>query len=387
MKNRIVFPLLVVFVLVANAMGQLSVRPEILTEADSLALYEYAHSHQHGKAVDAVWAKVLGINPEYPNPDLILPGQVIRLPLGMTYRAEEGGKDHMWRAAAEFTDVVLKPFFNGNYTTPKTPIPAPVKVRQSPGAAHQQHRESEKDFWGWLVFFFTLVILGLLWHFWGRGRAYPPFLKNPPTRDSSPEVIHAAAERAMRSAFGGGVQVRRDSIVQGTINGRQRMLNRNGSWVTERFRNERGFRATVIFPGNVERTVVSRWNCFNPVYSFTDARDFVGTFTPDNGSSEEIPAMSHEAARELGARVRTGTQTPATMVALLPTERVVPQSDSPERAPEPVYVEKIQFSLDKGLTLESGRLTVKDIKDLMSHAAKLMRSQAPKAAKQLGEKK
>ncbi|MDO8469452.1 MAG: hypothetical protein Q7S84_00335 [bacterium] len=396
--NRIISLLLaLMLVLVTSVMAQISERPAVLTEKDSLYLEQFRGMVN---PIPTVWVDVKTLNWEhFPKPDLVYPGQVIDLPLGMTYRAQQGGTDHMWKGSQKFIDQVVLPYTNGRYN-PKS-IEAPI-VRQKPDSSTMRYEVSAADTPAWFLWVvmtvFVLAMLFILWKVVLRDKIFPSFVKSSPDRYR--HQFTTEAQRMVTEAFGAGTKIAGE-IVYGVINGHQWMLHKNGKWLKHEFKKEKGFKAVVEFSNGSKRVVYCCEKCFNPVFGdINDVREFKGTFVPaDVGPAEVIPAMAYSQRRSLQMMIANGTQNEEAILATLPEvpkqevratavpvtmEPKVEQPASEANTEDVMEVSNFQFSLDKGLTVTGAKVTPKVLMGLMTHAARLMRPPTPRAKKAAG---
>jgi hypothetical protein len=65
---------------------------------------------------------------QYPDSNMILPGQLIELPCNMQYVAkDDGGKDHIWQATLYFANILAVPYLQGKLVRRDfTPIVPPT---------------------------------------------------------------------------------------------------------------------------------------------------------------------------------------------------------------------------------------------------------------------
>ncbi len=278
-----------------------------LSPSDSVYLEGYRHL-SHERQIALAWLHVKGRNSySYPNPDLVMPGDTLLIPLGNYYVARSGGTDHMWNAAALFVAKIVRPYLDG-----VLPVVVPTPTVDSSTvsdtmAAVNTHDGLRIPWWGYVLL--GLILLGIALFAWYNSRSQRhneetatsereqyerslKFVPDPPSfkKAADDEVVRTADEAAKR-AFGRGVQVI-GPVERGYISGEQQMFNANGTHRFETFANEPGYRARVRFANGTERLVVCRWACFNPVYSLADA-EFTGTFRPEGSSvAQEIPRIS-----------------------------------------------------------------------------------------------
>ena len=64
--------------------------------------------------VGKVWLDICDMNKkQYPDSNLVMPGDVIFTPLGTSYTAQSSsGKSHMWDASVRFANRVVKPYLS-----------------------------------------------------------------------------------------------------------------------------------------------------------------------------------------------------------------------------------------------------------------------------------
>lgn len=247
--------------------------------------------------INKIWLDVCAMNRgRYPDSNKVQPGDTIQLPLGQYYVAQRGGTDHMWRAAIWFTDALVQPYLRfGNAPDTNQPVVAEVQGPSVPTTSNGI------SLWWLLILIPILVGIG-----WASNRLQQAkkFVRVPPHfKGGTDEVVRPAAETALRSALGHGIQIV-GNIERGVINGTQVMFNADGTSQTETFVNEPGYRAIVRFPNGEMRIVVCRWSCFNPVWSLKDA-DFAGTFTPVGFKAKDpILRMDPQGVEQLESSIR-----------------------------------------------------------------------------------
>lgn len=364
--------LLVLVLAVAGAMSAqaLVTSQIILTKEDSLYLEQF-QGHAYGEIVPKVWLRVCELNREqYPDSNLVQPGDVITLPLRLQYVAEAGGGDHMWRASKHFSSDVVVPYLVQGFATDLDAI-----VQKEATESETKYSDSV-PFWKWLVV--VAFIVGIFWILWmlllgtyGRKdtrepATFPPFTSRPPDFDAAADSqIQPVASEALGRTFGRNFEIVGE-IERGWINGTLIVFFADGTRRTEKYQNEEGFRAKLRFADGTERVVVSRWHCFNPCWSASDA-DFNGTFTPQaEGKPQEILPISESQASHLSENIRdiaAGREPIAPVAEVVPGANSVPKpSPLPQQAESPKSAEKLrltkfQVSADKGLNLE-GDITV-----------------------------
>lgn len=266
---------------------------ERISREDSLYLEQYRLESYGGLArhevVPKIWLEIKALNKErYANPDLVMPGDTILLPLGMIDVARFGGQDHMWRSAEVFFDHVVIPYVTGE---PSPGIPDDTHAKDP-----MQEASTQSFSWqavlAWLGV--ASVLMTIAWVLTRSKSARKNFVQRPPKfRGSKDGIVQGTAQDALQTAFGRGIRII-GPVVRGFITGRQRMFNRDGTTEVVDFKNEPGFQALVRFDNGQERLVVCRWSCFNPCYNCVGA-EFNGTFTPvDSNTSEPLPVMRPE---------------------------------------------------------------------------------------------
>lgn len=336
------------------------------------------------KVVGKVWLDICVMNrAQYPDSNLVQPGDVIRLPLGRPYVAKrERGTDHMWQASLYFVNEVVAPYLIGE----RSLIPLE-------GAVQSNTSRPLVDSWddrALLIIFFLAVVLLAAWMLYRANRIGerpkaatppPPFVATPLDFQSAADTqVRPVATEALGRTFGRNFEIIGE-IVRGWINGRLTVFFADGSRRTEEYENEEGFQARLHFSDGTERTVVSRWQCFNPVWSASDV-EFRGTFTPaESGKPEEIPQISESQVAHLSQNIQdlaAGREPVAPVAAVVPESfPATPPSISPSTATsaseetkrdgEIMRLTKLQFSTDKGLNLEGNiPLTVEELKELIS---------------------
>lgn len=332
----------VVAVFISNA--------EPYTNDPYIFIYEYMEGFRDleiNKMIDKIWLEVLDLNKDYPDPDFIQPGDIIKLPLHYKFVAknEPVGADHMWSASEWFADRVIMPYLEGAITEQK------------------EKTLGYRVWWVWL-FSFILILLSVILFFslLFRSRERRAFVSKPPPFDAPDSNIRHISEQVLGNVFGDrGLEIVGE-IERGHINGTQVVFYANGTRRIENFEDEPGYRARIRFFNGNERIVVSRWECFNPCWSAASAH-FRGTFTPLAGEPEEIPEIFPEEAENLSARIRDLATT---------RQQEEPEPTTPPPTPEATPADKkikftkVQFSFDKGLNLEGDfSLTVKELKALI----------------------
>ncbi|MDP2815198.1 MAG: hypothetical protein Q8O19_00790, partial [Rectinemataceae bacterium] len=251
------------------------------------------------EVVPKIWAVIVSQNQDrFPNPDLVMPGEVIVLPNGSHYIAQSGGTDHMWKAAEWYTCNVVYPYVIDDTTT----TTSTASVKNTTNVVTDTNDKG--DWWHW---WYWIPIAALVIWVAHRYQHSLRFVADPPDfRSGSDEMVRANAEAAARTAFG-QVQIV-GNIERGTINGEQIMFNRDGSSQIETFHNEPGYRARVRFSNGTERVVVSRWSCFNPCWSRVNSQ-FNGVFTPTGSKvADPIPAIQSNQIERVRQSIRGGEQ-------------------------------------------------------------------------------
>lgn len=374
--NRIIVVLFVVLALAALAAPVLAQAPQ-LAPADSSYLEQF-RGKSFGEIVPKVWLEVCAMNrAQYPDSNLVFPGDVIALPLGKQYVAKPGGTDHMWQASTYFSNEAVMSYLLGDTAVPV--VTQPVQV------VEEESKSGSSNFGLWVLIVAALVVASLyLFRFWRSKRK--PFVKHPPDfRAATDAQVRPVAEAALGRAFGQGTQII-GRIERGTISGRQVIFFGGGPHTTETYRNEPGYRARVRFQDGTETSVVSRWSCFNPVWSAVWA-EFEGTFTPEGGQPEAIERISDAQAAHLGVamqEIASGREPTVSVSTIIPGRQPAPVA-GPTPAPpaaavaeereEKLHLTKVQISSEKGLNLEGDiPLSVEELKELIAQ----VKGEAPK---------
>lgn len=327
------------------------------------------------RVVAEVWKEICAMNRDaYPDSNLVMPGDTILVPMGMKYVAQRTGTRHMWRAAQVFNTLMVQPYLTGDtVSTQNTLIP-------SSDSNNVQDEIEKSEVLDWLPWVIAVVLALVLVSMILRGRS-KSFVANPPSFEGGSDArVRAVAEPALRQAFGNNVRIVGD-IERGTATGTLTMFNSDGTTSEESFTNEPAYRAKVRFPDGQERTVVSRWSCFNPVYNRVGAR-FNGTFTPTGSHSlQRLPVMNDQQveAMERGIREPERSVTPddvpaaeGDVVEVQSTTTEVP-TPAPKAGPiaavtgpdGTVHVTKMQVFEKGGFTLEGDLpLTVEQLTNL-----------------------
>ncbi|MFH0806167.1 MAG: hypothetical protein V1885_00335 [Candidatus Brennerbacteria bacterium] len=368
--NRII--VLLAFVVAACAV---TAEAQVLTSADSSYLEQF-RGKLYREIVPKVWLDVCALNrAQYPDSNLVSVGDTIALPVGKQYVAglEEG--NHMWQASGYFTDMVVMPYVLSEVGTSFEEI---VRVAQQPSERSALRARA-------LLFALSIIALlvaAILWLDWSVKRRRPFATMQPTFRGGSDEQVRSAAERALTGTFGRGFEIV-GPIERGVINGRQTVFFASGRHENETFRGEPGYRARLRFQDGSEALVVSRWSCFNPVWSAEGVR-FRGTFTPQGGRPEEIPVISTAQANHLGGAIRevVSGREPATPASMFVPDRQpapipanprpsgtpsAPTSEEPKQDGKLLKLTKVQFSRDKGLNLEGDiPISIEDLNALIT---------------------
>lgn len=297
------------------------------------------------KVVDKVWREICAMNRDaYPDSNLVLPGDTILVPMGMCYVAQKTGTRHMWRAAEVFNTLVVQPYLAGDTASAQNPL--------TPGSnSNNVHDETKKsEVLDWLPWVIAVVLALVLVSMMLRGRS-KSFVANPPSFEGGSDArVRAVAEPALRQVFGNNVRIVGD-VERGTATGTLTMFNSDGTTSEESLMNEPAYRARVRFPDGQERTVVSRWSCFNPLYNRVGAR-FNGTFTPGgSGTSQRLPVMNDQqvSAMERGIREPEHSVTPDDVPVAEGDVTTTPQPTT-TAAPTPKSV--LEIATDEDVTVE-----------------------------------
>ncbi len=316
------------------------------------------------QTIDRIWLDICAMNrSRYPDSNKVRPGDTIQLPLGQYYVAQQGGTDHMWRAALWFTDALVMPYLR--FGAPDTTRPVAVEV-QGPTTPKASSGISP---W-WLLILIPVFMCAVLID--NHIKRAKKFVVNPPGfRTASDSAVQATAQTALRSAFGPAIQIV-GNVERGVINGTQVMFNADGTSQTETFHNEPGYRARVRFPNDQERLVVCRWACFNPVYNRTGS-EFNGTFqVAGSNTTESLPRMSDEQVASVQRSIREADRSVAAsdlpvvpMPASAETAAVLPP-EAPKETVRPAAVSSPERSATigpdgllhfKSIQISQGRFT------------------------------
>lgn len=378
--NRIIASLAIVVTGICSfADGQTPITRQItLTEQDSAYLNRF-EGMGYPSIESRVWLDVCALNRwRYPDSNLIQPGDVIFLPLGMQYVVESGGRDHMWRASAHFSERVVRPYITTARFSSYLQSVLDSVDRESSG------NKQKEGSWSNLVLAIILVLLiGVILLIWlwviiansEKNKREGSFIKSPPDfHTAADSQVRPIAEQALRRVLGGEFEIIGE-IERGTLNGVFTVFFANGSRRTETYKDEEGFRARIRFANGTERVLACRWECFNPCWSAKDAK-FNGTFTPVGDKPKEVAKISPEQASHLSANIR---DIKADLKPIAPIADVIPENaepssispapsvstTSPDASPkaeapmssEKLRLTKFQVSADKGLNLE-GDITV-----------------------------
>ncbi|MBI5037612.1 MAG: hypothetical protein HZC01_02835 [Candidatus Kerfeldbacteria bacterium] len=247
------------------------------------------------QSVRKAWVDICGRNQAiYPDLDKVKPGDTILLPLGYDiFVAQAGGRDCMWRAAEYYVNNVVMPYYGRPAPAPET-ISKPETVRvEAPAPVVPATRTREMPLSFLLLVVAFIVAIVLLYQYSSRREREreraQKFVPDPPHFENDGDaVVTPVAQSALQRAYGRTIKIV-GPIERGYITGDMIMFNKDGSTNTQSFNNEPGFRTLIQFEDGKIREVVSRWSCFNPVYSYDDA-DFRGFFRPAESSvATEIP--------------------------------------------------------------------------------------------------
>ncbi|MFH1161778.1 MAG: hypothetical protein V1696_00650 [Candidatus Jorgensenbacteria bacterium] len=360
MKNQIRF-LLLVLVLAVSTVGALAQVPQF-SFVDSSYLEQF-RGKTFGEIVPKVWLDVCARNRVlYPDSNLVLPGNIVVLPLGEFYTAKPGGMDHMWQASVYFANEVAIPYLQKDTHAAKTvaPIVPAVPVKTETG-----------DFpWGLAIFMIVLVAALMYLFYWlvfKRTVVPPPFIAEeriPDFQQATPEQLLPLAQEGLGRIYGEKNFEIVGPIEKGTIgDGTLTMFYADGSHRNETYHDEPGFRAHLRFKDGSESLIVSRWSCFNPCYTAQSA-EFSGTFTPEGSDQPQmIERITEAEAGDIGENIRRiarGEEVVVGPSVAAPVQElpVAPKTKAPATAPadaEPekeIKATKLQISCEKGITIE-----------------------------------
>lgn len=259
------------------------------------------------RIVSVAWNDIKGLNEStHPNPDLVLPGDVLQVPLGYSYEAQPNGVNHMWRAAVLFDSLVIQPYLKG---VSSTNVPQVINKLDSMKIVADTDDDGMPL---WPAILICAVVAGVIAAMILMSRKADrdrKFVPNPPNfKGCDPEQVTPVAQNALRRTLGPGITVV-GPIESGIINGEMVMFNADGTSETVTFKDEPGFRTRVRFPDGQVRTVVCKWGCFNLCMSRMDAR-FTGTFRPRNAKSADvIPMADTTTVRAIEESIKGGEQT------------------------------------------------------------------------------
>lgn len=374
--NRVV---LLLFTLVVACAAMVDAQVSGFDELAAQGMYlEQFRGKPHEEVISKVWLEVCRLNRgQYLDSNLVRPGDVIALPFGKSYIAQTGGKDHMWQASKYFVDVVVTPYLVGSKKYD-------VVVQKDSG--RNAPRKTDQSTFRLLCVFLLLSLGALAWMLLNRaaGKNRRPFATSIPSFEGASDAqVRSTAQSALESAFGRGFEIV-GPIERGVVNGTQRVFFAGGQHKTQKFENEPGYRARLRFRDGREALVVSLWECFNPVWSATEAR-FRGTFTPQNGRPEEIEEISESQASHLSSIIQQAARRaePIVSPSLVVPGAAVPSpasetsqpatphfSEPPASTPKDdgkLRLTKVQFSVEKGLNLEGELpMSIEDLKGLIT---------------------
>lgn len=369
---------IVVFLVLMVAAFAVTADAQVLSSADSSYLEQF-RGETYRNILPRVWLNVCALNQErYPDLDVVHPGDTILLPLGRQYVAKAGDGNHVWQASAYFTNMLLTPYLTSEGETNGDEMLDAIREQSESGSYWSVNRSIL-----WIVIVVALGTWTFLLLYSAKKRRKPFAWVIPSFTGASDDQVRPIAEHAFQGAFGRGFEIV-GPIERGVINGKQRVFFASGHHETQNFSNEPGCRARLRFQDGTEALVVSRWACFNPVWSATNVR-FRGTFTPQGGRPEEIPAISEALASHFGAvirEVRGGNVPAAPASSFVPGRQPVPVPEAPQRTEAPpatpteepkqdgklLKLTKVQFSRDKGLNLEGDiPISVEDLKAIIAN--------------------
>ncbi len=347
-------------------------RPTLSTS--DVSYLEQYRSMSGTERISKAWLDIKGRNSYlHPNPDVVMPGDEILLPIGFgPYMAKAGGKDHMWRAAEYYVATYVEPYLNGT---------VPANMAESPQKPDSVKVEvpvivpTYMNWWerNWLLLLIMLLVASIVWLANRKKQAKPPeevpstnFVDDPPDfyQTSDPGVT-SLAQSSLQRALGRGITVI-GTPERGFITGEQDIFYIDGECKTEHFDNEPGFRARIKFPDGQERLVVCRWACFNPCWSSASAV-FRGTFRVMNSDvAETIPTISQDGMVAVTESI-AGGENDLTADALPESpKQAEPSATSDPTQPKKLRVTKLMASQDKGLTLEGDcEVTIDEVYNLL----------------------
>lgn len=315
-------------------------------------------------SIGKTWVKTVEINKQFPNPDLVQPGDTVWVEIDGNKRFFIASKDSLNSQWAITVAALQKISINKD---------APIKITLiEPGI------DKNNIF---LILFFAAMVFGFLGMLLGalmrkrhldkaseisetittEATCNPPILAQVPDFNSASDTeIHLAAENAIANTYRGRNFEIVGKVERGRINGKMKIFFADGSNRIEEFKNEPGYRTTVHFTDTDKtKVVVWRYSCFNPLFSANDA-NFSGTFTQEEEGSiaEPVANISEVETEELNQMITSKEE------AILPDEKV-PEVEK-EAKNEKMQLTKLQISSDKGLNLEGDfKIEFSELKSLV----------------------
>lgn len=263
--------------------------------------------------VRRVWNDVCAINrDEYPDSNLVLPGQTIKLPLDKFYVAKPGGTDHMWQASVYYTNEYVIPYLQTRSIIDSTHSTAKDTVLTDTTSANNNNLIVAIIA---LAVLLLIVALVALKNYHSRIKAEDELKEeknkqpvvNPPfvNKENIPS-FHSVSDYQLRSLANEslGYLYKNFSIIgapiKGLINGEGINYFQDGSKRKETFKNTEGYKVRVRFEDGHEENVYNLYSCCNPLWGLTHSDTGGITFTPLTTMNPElIPTASEERIAEI----------------------------------------------------------------------------------------
>jgi hypothetical protein len=320
-------------------------------------------------SVGKTWVKTVSINPQFPNPDKVRPGDVIWVEIAgqrKSFVANPDSINSQWAAtvaalkktspapnAPIFLSIVPnKGLFEPNVFWPLmilalamlTLIYFTVRTLAKRNKLQEEERNHEVPELEDITSEETPVV---------EEEQSPPILEEVPNFESAtPEELHQSAELAVANTYRGRNFEIIGDVEKGMIDGRMVIFFKDADDRVEEFHNEPGYRTTVRFlDTNEVKSVVWRAACFNPLWSASDA-NFFGTFTPEveGAIPQPIPSISGPESEELKNLITSDAE------PVLPKKQEPAAVSDPVVLPPPVVEKEICLN---ELTLVNGKTIIK----------------------------